>query len=158
MDVRIVEQIHAANHWLYKRRVPVLPAIGKAVLRVVFGLVLPPSVVIGKETRIGYQGLGTVIHARAVIGDRVTLASNVTIGGREGRVGVPVIGDDVMIGTGARVLGPVRIGNGARIGANAVVLADVPDHAVFAGVPARAVRLGGGSKPPVAAPAAEDLA
>lgn len=135
--MRIVETIHGVNHWLYRHKVPLIPLIGKAALRVFFHVVLPPSAVLGRGVLIGYQGLGTVIHANARIGNRVTIGSNVTIGGRSGLADVPIIEDDVEIGTGARILGPIRIGRSARIGANAVVLTDVPPGATFAGVPAR---------------------
>jgi len=82
-----------------------------------------------------------VIHKEVVIGSNVTICQNVTVGGR-GKAGAPVIEDNVFIGAGACVLGPVRIGNGARIGANAVVLADIPAGAVAVGIPARIVGSG----------------
>jgi len=138
----IVERIHYIDNWLYCHKIPLLPTLGKGLLRILFGVVLPPSVCLGRDVLIGYQGLGTVIHATARIGDRVTIGTNVTIGGRSGRKGVPTIEADVYIGTGARLLGPIVIGRGAQIGANAVVLTDVPAGAVFAGVPARAIRHG----------------
>jgi serine O-acetyltransferase len=84
--------------------------------------------------------LGTVIHARAVIGDRVVIGPGVVIGGRSHIFEVPVIEDDAEIGVGAKVLGPVRIGRGAVVGANAVVLDDVPPGAVVVGIPARVLR------------------
>ena len=123
--------------WLHRLRVPLLPRLLYALNRLLFAVVLPPSVQVGREVLFGYSGLGIVVHARAVIGDRVKIAQHVTIGGRSGLVGVPVIEDEVEIGAGACVLGPVRIGRGARIGANAVVLADVPPGALAVGVPAR---------------------
>jgi len=128
-------------HWLHLRGVPVLPYLIKITTRLLFGLVLPPSAVLGRGVILGYQGLGTVIHRRARIGDRVNVGTCVTIGGRSGHHDVPVIGDDVMIGSGAKILGPVRIGKGASIGANAVVLIDVPDYGVAVGVPARVVKV-----------------
>ncbi len=115
------------------------PCLEKACYAYSSGWCCPPSVVLGRNVLIGYQGLGTVIHAEAVIGDRVRIGTNVTLGGRSGRRGVPTIEDDVDIGAGARLLGPIRIGVGARIGANAVVPTDVPPRSVFAGVPVRAV-------------------
>ena len=82
-----------------------------------------------------------VIHERARIGRIVGINPCVTIGERSGIVGVPVIEDDVFIGGGVRVLGDIRIGQRAVIGANAVVLESVPDDAVVAGVPARVIRI-----------------
>lgn len=103
----------------------------------VFAIALPPSVKVGKDVLFGYSGLGIVVHARAVIGDRVKIGQNVTIGGRAGLHQVPILEDDVEVGAGACVLGPIRIGRGAKIGANAVVLIDVPAGARAVGVPAK---------------------
>jgi len=123
--------------WLQRGGVPLLPRLLYVLNRILFAVVLPPTVRIGRDVRFAYSGLGVVVHARAVIGDRVKVAQNVTIGGRSGHHAVPIIGSDVEIGVGACVLGPVTIGCGARIGANAVVLHDIPALAVAVGVPAR---------------------
>jgi len=80
------------------------------------------------------------VHPRAIIGERVRINPGVVIGGRSGHKPVPVIEDDVEIGVGAKVLGPVRVGRGAVVGANAVVLHDVPPGAVVVGIPARILR------------------
>jgi serine O-acetyltransferase len=133
--------IHSIAHQLWRWHVPLLPRVVYGVIRVVFSVSLPPSVRIGKGVVLGYSGLGTVVHARAVIGARVVVGSGVTIGGRSGHYDVPVIDDDVDIGTGAKILGPIRIGRNAIIGANAVVIHDVPPHAVVAGVPAKVLRI-----------------
>jgi serine acetyltransferase len=82
---------------------------------------------------------GIVVHAGVVIGDRCTIFQHVTIGENTTRPGVPVLGDDVVVGAGAAILGSVVVGDGARIGANAVVLEDVPAGAVVAGSPAHPV-------------------
>ena len=114
--------------------------LGKVVTflnRIVFATVVPCSANIGRGTVVGYAGLGVVIHSASVIGERVHICQNVTIGRNPEREGVPVIEDDVYIGPGAVVSGNVRIGRGARIGANAVVLKDIPPGAVAVGVPAR---------------------
>lgn len=125
------------SHWLYRWRIPFLPALIRHVNRVLFSVVLPPSVEVGKGVIFGYQGLGIVVHRRAKIGNRVVIAPNVTIGGRSEFKEVPIISDDVLIGAGAKILGPVTVGKGAKIGANAVVLSDVPAGALAVGVPAR---------------------
>lgn len=91
----------------------------------------------GGGTILAYGGVGVVIHKNAVIGKNCVIESNVTIGGRNNLPGVPVIGDNVFIGTGARILGNIHIGSGSIIGANAVVLHDVPERCSVAGVPAR---------------------
>lgn len=137
----IVLRIYRVAHWLHCHRVPVLPFLLKSFNRIVFSVVLPPSARIGRGVVLSYEGLGTVIHKRAVIEDGVLIGTGVTIGGRSGSVAVPVIGAGAMVGSGAKILGPIRVGRGASIGANAVVLADVPDFAVAVGIPARVVRV-----------------
>jgi serine O-acetyltransferase len=122
--------------------VPILPRLLYGINRILFATVIPPSTVIGKGVIISYSGLGVVIHARAVIGSNVQISQNVTIGGRSGLLGVPVIEDGVEIGAGACILGPIRVGVGAKIGANAVVLSDVPSGYVAVGVPAQLLRNG----------------
>lgn len=133
----MMQTIWRLSNRLDQWRVPVLPKLCYAFNRIVFAAVVPPSVQMGKDVLLGYKGLGIVIHRRAVIGDRVNIGANVTIGGRGKHHEVPVIEDDVVIGTGAKILGPVRVGRGASIGANAVVLRDVPPGATAVGVPAR---------------------
>jgi serine O-acetyltransferase len=84
--------------------------------------------------------MGIVIHRRVVIGEDCMIGQHVTIGGRSGHYEVPVLGNNVFVGVGAKVLGPIKVGDHAVIGANAVVLHDVPPHAVVAGVPARIIK------------------
>ena len=133
--------IHAVAHWLWKHKIPVVPRILSVMNRLIFATQLPASTQLGKGVRLNYSGLGTVIHARAVIGDNVEIGPGVVIGGRSKLYEVPVIEDDVQIGVGAKVLGPIRVGRGAVIGANAVVLHDVPPGAVVVGIPARVLRI-----------------
>lgn len=139
--------LHNISHWLLEKHIPLLPRLIYGFNRILFSVVLPPSVVLGKGVVLGYSGLGTVIHARAVIGNRVVIGAGITIGGKTPHYEVPVIEDDVDIGAGARILGPIRVGKGAIIGANAVVVKDVPPGAVVAGVPARLIRMRDGFHP-----------
>lgn len=134
-------KIYRLARWLLLNGVPIAPRVLYIFNRLVFSVVLPPSAEVGRDVIFGYSGLAIVVHKRAKIGDRVTVGPNVTIGGRSGLQRVPVIGDDVIIGAGARILGPVNIGNGARIGANAVVLNDVPAGGIAVGIPAKTVRI-----------------
>ncbi|CAM2180578.1 serine O-acetyltransferase [Paraburkholderia sacchari] len=88
----------------------------------------------------GYQGLGIVVHKSARLGSNIIISPNVVIGGKgKGRPGAPIIEDDVVIGAGACILGPVRIGQGAVIGANSVVLTNVQPHTTVVGIPAREI-------------------
>lgn len=132
--------LHRLAHATWRWHIPVLPWFFYALNRVLFAVVLPPSTQVGRGVKFAYLGLGTVVHGRAVIGDKVVIASNVTIGGRSGHEAVPIIEADAYIGTGARVLGPIRIGHGAIVGANAVVIKDVLPKSIVAGIPAKVIR------------------
>lgn len=131
--------IFRGARFLWRHKVPFFPRILYGLNRILFSVVLPPSVSVGQDVIFGYSGLGIVVHARSQIGNRVQIGTNVTIGGRSGHYAVPIIEDDVHIGAGACILGPIRLGYGCRIGANAVVLTDVPAGATAIGVPARIV-------------------
>ena len=132
----MMQAVWRLSNRLHRWHVPVLPMICYAFNRIAFSAVVPPGVQMGEGVLLGYKGLGIIIHRRAVIGNNVLVGAHVTIGGRGAYHDVPVIEDDVMIGTGAKILGPVRIGRGARIGANAVVVKDVPPGVTAVGIPA----------------------
>jgi serine O-acetyltransferase len=121
--------------------VPVVPWVFEKLILMIYRCVVPRQCEIGEGTELGYGGIAVVIHERARIGRKVMISPCVTIGGRSGIPGVPVIEDGVFIGAGARILGDIRIGRRAIIGANAVVLKSVPDDAVVAGIPARVIRI-----------------
>lgn len=125
---------------LYKMKIPVLPYIIYRLIYLINNCHVHYSTEIGKGTVIAYGGIGVVIHKRAKIGCNCVIESNVTIGGRLNKKEVPIIGDNVMIGTGARVLGDITIGSNCIIGANAVVISNVPDNSIVAGVPARILK------------------
>lgn len=134
-------KIYRLAGWLLLKGVQVVPRLLYIFNRLVFSVVLPPSSEVGRDVVFGYSELAIFVHKRAKIGDRVIVGPNVSIGDRSGLQRVPVIGNDVIIGAGARVIGPVKVGNGARIGANAVVLNDVPAGGVAVGVPAKTICL-----------------
>ena len=108
------------------------------------GIEIHPGATIGKNLFIDH-GMGVVIGETAIIGDNCTLYQGVTLGGTGKDHGKrhPTLGDNVLIGAGAKVLGPFRVGDNARVAAGAVVLSEVPDDATAVGVPARVVRIGG---------------
>jgi serine O-acetyltransferase len=130
------------SHSLFKYKVPLLPKLVSYLIRFIFSAWIPYSASIGHGTVFGYGGLGIVIHGRAVIGKNCHIDQNVTIGGTSKKYDVPVIGDYVFIGAGAKVLGPVKIGSNVVIGANAVVVRDVPDGSLVVGVPAKVIKNG----------------
>jgi glycosyltransferase involved in cell wall biosynthesis/serine acetyltransferase len=131
---------YRASRWLYLRRVPLLPRCLKVFSELLFHFDVPYTAKIGAGFQVAHRGFGIVVHPRVEMGRNVVLSPCVTIGGRSGKYGVPRIGDDVFIASGARVLGDVTIGDGAVLGANAVVIRSVPARSVVAGVPARVVR------------------
>ena len=100
---------------------------------------IPCSASIGEGTVFAYEGIGVVIHSKAIIGKKCMIGQGITIGGRTGHGGAPVIGDNVYIAAGSRVLGGITVGNNVIIGANAVVIKDVPDNCIVAGVPAKVI-------------------
>lgn len=115
--------------------------------RIITGIYIHPGAKIGKKLMIS-NGQGVVIGESAILGDNAIIFQQVTLGARTGRGGGivrinervhPMIGDGVLMGTGAKILGPVVIGQGAKIGANAVVLMDVPPYATAVGAPARII-------------------
>jgi serine O-acetyltransferase len=131
---------YRVGRWCLQHHVPVMPGLMKSLGLIVCNASVSPSAEIGAHTVLGYRGLGIVIHPRARIGSNVMIEPQVTIGARLPHGGYPVIGNDVSVGVGAKILGGVRIGDGAVIGANAVVINDVPERCVAAGIPARIVR------------------
>jgi len=132
--------IHRISHWCYRHRIPVLPRLCYWLTFLLYNSSVPASADIGAGSRFAYGGIGVVIHARATIGRNVTIGAQVTVGGRSGHYQVPIVEDDVYLATGAKILGPIRVGRGAIVGANAVVVHDVPPGAVVGGIPARILK------------------
>nr|WP_082342727.1 hypothetical protein [Vulgatibacter incomptus] len=138
--------LHRVAKSLRARGVPFAPDVLRYAIRLLYSSVVPIETEIGEGTHLGYGGLGVVIHPAARIGARCLIGPHVTIGGRSGYTGAPRIGDEVLIAVGARVLGPIVIGDGAIVGANAVVVRDVPPGVVVGGVPARILGPAGRSR------------
>lgn len=135
-----MEKLYYLSHYLYKKRIPVLPKLVELTLRMFFHSSIPYQVEIGPGVSFGHRQ-GIMMGKRVKIGARCKIRHQVTIAGGKG--GGATIGDDVQIGAGAKIIGPIRVGNRARIGANAVVVKDVPDDATVVGIPARVVRIAG---------------
>ena len=135
---------HRAAHALLRAGVPLLPRVIAYMARAVTGVEIHPAAAIGREFFIDH-GAGVVIGETAVVGDRVTLYQGVTLGGTGFQRGKrhPTLGDNVTVGSGAKLLGPIAIGDGAKVGANTVVVEDVPPGATVVGNPGHLVRVEG---------------
>ena len=131
---------HRLAHWLWQRGWLVTGRFVSAISRMLTGIEIHPGVQIGRRFFIDH-GLGVVIGETAEIGDDVTLYQGVTLGGTSLNRGKrhPTLEDDVIIGAGAKVLGSFTVHRGARVGANAVVLQEVPAGVSVAGIPAKPV-------------------
>ena len=136
---------HRAAHMIWNMNLHIIGRMISQVSRFLTGIEIHPAAKIGKNLFIDH-GMGVVIGQTAEIGDNVTLYHGVTLGGispaikSKEQVGIkrhPSIGNDVIIGSGAQILGPIKVGICARIGSNAVVTKDVPKGAIMVGVPAK---------------------
>ncbi len=135
---------HRVSHALYEVGVPLAPRTIAFTSRAVTGIEIHPAATIGEDFFIDH-GSGVVIGETAEIGDRVTLYQGVTLGGTGFARGKrhPTVEDDVTIGSGAKLLGPVTVGHGAKVGANTVVIQDVPANSTVVGNPGHPVRVEG---------------
>jgi serine O-acetyltransferase len=135
---------HRISHWLYRRKVFFLARWVSQIGRAATGVEIHPGAKLGKGLFIDH-GMGVVIGETAEVGDNCTIYHGVTLGGTGKEKGKrhPTIGDNVLIGAGAKLLGPINIGDNAMIGAGSVVLDDVEPETTVTGVKARAVRRSG---------------
>ena len=135
---------HRQAHWLYQHKHFFLARALSQFARHMTGIEIHPGAKIGKRLFIDH-GMGIVIGETAEIGDDCTIYHGVTLGGTGKDQGKrhPTIGNNVLLSTGSKVLGPFKVGDGARIAANAVVLEEDPEAATAVGVPARVVRIAG---------------
>jgi serine O-acetyltransferase len=129
---------HRLNHWLYRQGVPFFPRFFSYWARAFTGIEIHPAAQIGKGMVIDH-GMGVVIGETAIVGDDCLIYQGVTLGGTGKDHGKrhPTIGNRVEIGAGAKILGNIRIGDGARIGAGSIILREVPSGCTAVGVPGR---------------------
>ncbi len=134
---------YRVSHWFYKRGLRGFARYISQCGRFWTGIEIHPGATIGRGLFIDH-GMGVVIGETTEIGDNVTIYQGVTLGGTGKDVGKrhPTIGNNVLIGSGAKVLGPFTVGDNSKIAANAVVLTEVPPDSTCVGVPARVVRIG----------------
>ena len=140
---------HKFSHLFHVAGFDLIARIISQTIRFFTGIEIHPGAKIGKNLFIDH-GMGVVIGETSEIGDNVTIYHAVTLGGSSPSIDSerqrhekrhPTIGNDVVIGSGAQIIGPVKVGNGARIAANAVVVKDVPENTTMVGIPAKAVKL-----------------
>ena len=140
---------HQISNFFYKAGFDLIARIISQTIRFFTGIEIHPGAKIGKNLFIDH-GMGVVIGETSEIGDNVTIYHAVTLGGSSPSIDSerqrhekrhPTIGNDVVIGSGAQIIGPIKVGNNARIAANAVVVKDVPENATMIGIPAKAVQL-----------------
>lgn len=131
---------HRLAHWLHIIGIPFIPRLVSHLGRFLTGIEIHPGATIGKGLFIDH-GMGVVIGETAIIGDYALIYQGVTLGGTGKETGKrhPTVGENVVVGAGAKVLGNIQIGNNVRIGAGSVVLRDVPSNCTVVGVPGRIV-------------------
>ena len=140
---------HQISNFFYKGGFDLIARIISQTVRFFTGIEIHPGAKLGKNLFIDH-GMGVVIGETSEVGDNVTIYHAVTLGGSSPSIDSekqrhekrhPTIGHDVVIGSGAQIIGPVKVGNNSRIAANAVVVKDVPENATMVGIPAKAVKL-----------------
>tara|TARA_B100000508_G_scaffold93582_1_gene73108 strand:+ start:50 stop:625 length:576 start_codon:yes stop_codon:yes gene_type:complete len=140
---------HRISNFFYKAGFDLIARIISQTVRFFTGIEIHPGAKLGKNLFIDH-GMGVVIGETSEVGDNVTIYHAVTLGGSSPSIDSekqrhekrhPTIGHDVVIGSGAQIIGPVKVGNNSRIAANAVVVKDVPENATMVGIPAKAVKL-----------------
>lgn len=135
---------HRAAHWLYRHKMKFIARWISQVSRFFTGIEIHPAARIGRRLFIDH-GMGVVIGETCEIGDDVVLYQNVTLGGTGKEKGKrhPTIGNNVVVSSGAKVLGSFKVGDNALIGSNSVVLREVPPNSTVVGIPGRVVKLNG---------------
>ena len=139
-------KLYRIAHYLYQHNIPLLPKIIQRLCYLLFNAHIPYQATIGEGTLLGYGGMGIAIHTNAIIGkscmilQQVTIGTNVSFFDQTQVYPVPKIENNVYIGSGAKILGGIEIGDGSVIGANAVVTHDVPANSLVLGIPGRIIK------------------
>lgn len=133
---------HSLTHFLHNKGFVFLARFISQISRFLTGIEIHPGATIGHSILIDH-GMGVVIGETAVVGNRVTLFHGVTLGGTGNHTGKrhPTVGDDVVIGAGSKILGPINISDEVKIGSNSVVLKDIPKGATVVGIPGKIVKM-----------------
>jgi len=140
--MHMVIRFYRVGDFFYKKNMRFLAKIFWVINRVLFSCDIGIGACIGKNVGFYHNGLGVVVHPRAKIGEGCSVYQNVTIGGNgkeQSKNGVPVVAENVFIGAGSVLMGPIKIGENSIIGANSVINSNVPPGSVVAGNPAKIV-------------------
>lgn len=135
---------HRLAHWLWQYKIPFIPRLISQISRFLTGIEIHPGAEIGRGFFIDH-GMGVVIGETTVIGENVLIYHGVTLGGTSLKTGKrhPTIGNNVIIGAGAKLFGPLTVGDNSQIGGGAVIVKDVPPNSVVVGNPGKVVKLDG---------------
>ncbi len=135
--------LHRLAHFLWSIKLKLIARIFSHLARILTGIEIHPGAQIGRRFFIDH-GMGVVIGETAIIGDDCTLYHGVTLGGTTWKKGKrhPTLKDNVVIGAGAKVLGPITLGNNSKVGSNAVVVTDIPNDSTAVGIPAKIIESG----------------
>jgi serine O-acetyltransferase len=134
--MQTIVRLHKASRWLLQRRLHRLSRAVERLIRLVYAARIPAEAEIDPTVHFSHNALAVVVTKRASIGARCQIGLHVLLGSRWPLQGGPRLEEDVVVHSGAKIIGPVTVGRGSVVGANAVVLQDVPPHSLVVGVPA----------------------
>ncbi len=134
-EMQTIVRLHKASRWLLDRRMPRLARMVERAIRLIYAARIPAEADIDRSVHFSHNALAVVVTKKAVIGARCQIGLQVLLGSRWPLEGGPKLEEDVIVHSGAKIIGPVTIGRGSVIGANAVVLQDVPPRSLVVGVP-----------------------
>ena len=137
--MQLAIRIHSISNVF--KKIKLLSRLIDYINYLLFNVWIPANAKIGKGTKLSKGGIAVIIHKRSVIGKNCLIGSCVTIGGRSGIYEVPIIGNNVYISTGAKILGNINIGDNVIIGANSVVINDIPANSTAVGIPAKVIKI-----------------
>ena len=133
-------KLHRIGNYFHRNRIKLFAKLIDGLIFFIYNSYIPSSSTIGEGSKFAYKGIGVVIHSRAKIGKNCLIGQNITIGGKDGDLNPPIIGHNVYIAAGARIIGDITIGSNCIIGANAVVNKSFPANTVIAGIPAKKIK------------------
>lgn len=136
----MIYKLYKIENFLYRYKLTIIAVLIRIIIRVLFSCDIPYKCKIGKGTTFPHLGLGVLIHPNAQIGENCKILQGVSIGGKSGHKKVPIIGNNVLIGAHALILGPITIGDNSIVGAGAVVINDVRENTIVVGNPAKEIK------------------